>query len=274
MADIVKANQSVSETMHSLIAQPAIKSRFDEILGRRAPQFISSIISIVNADQNLSIAFKDNPMSVLQVALKAAIYNLPLGNELGLAYILPFRNYKTNKSEAQFIIGYKGQIQLALRTHKYKRLGAIDIRQGELKSYDYLYGDTEIDWIKDPNERAKSEIIGYLAGFRTVDGFEKQLFKTVAEINEHEQKTRRGQYQSKTWKENFDVMARKTVLLMLLKTYAPKNPEDIAAAEIDDWFEGSNNDSDPSPAAPSNSMPPDFDVTDDVNPATGEIITA
>lgn len=264
MTDIVKSNPTVAETMHSLISQPAIKSRFEDILGRRAPQFISSIISIVNSDQILSQTFKDNPMSVIQVALKAAIYNLPLGTELGLAYILPFKNYKTGKSEAQFIIGYKGHIQLALRTRKYKRLGAVDIRQGELKSYDYLYGDAEIDWIRDPNERSKAEIIGYLAGFKTVDGFEKQLFKTVEEINAHEQKNRRGQYQSKTWKENFDVMAKKTVLLELLKTYAPKNPEDIAASEIDDLFVEEKSE---------DKMPPDFlDIPPDVDPNTGEVV--
>ena len=267
MADIVKTSQSVAEIVHSLTSQPAIKARFDEILGKRAPSFISSIVSIVNADQNLAQAFRDNPMSVLQVAMKAAIYNLPLGTELGLAYILPFKNYKTGKSDAQFIIGYKGHIQLALRTRKFKRLGVVDIRQGELKSFDHLYGDAEIEWIQDPIERSKSVIIGYLAGFKTIDGFEKQIFRTIEEINEHELKNRRGQYQSKVWKDNFDAMAKKTVLLELLKTYAPKSPEDIAAADIDDWFatnQATNQNSD--------DIPPDFvDIPPDIDVETGEI---
>lgn len=262
----VQSNQSIAETMNNLIAQPAIKARFDQILGRRAPQFVSSIISIVNSDQNLVQAFKDNPMSVLQISLKAAIYNLSLGKELGLAYILPFKNYKTGKTEATFVIGYKGHIELALRTKRYKNLGAYDIRKGELKSYDYLYGISEIEWIKDPSERLKTEIVGYMAGLKTIDGFEKQIFQTVEEIKAHEERNRRGQYQSKLWRENFDVMARKTVLLMLLKTYAPKTPEDIIASEADDWFETSNNQE-------GNDIPPeDFDIPPDVDPQTGEVV--
>ena len=265
MSDIVKSDRSPAEILHNLISQPSIKSRFDEILGKRAPVFISSIISIVNADQNLTAALRDNPMSVIQTAMKAAVYNLPLGNELGLAYILPFKNYKTGKSDAIFVIGYKGYIQLALRTHKFKNLGCTDIREGELKSFDHLYGGAEIDWIQDPVERSQKKIIGYLAGLKTIDGFEKQIFRSIEEINEHELKNRRGQYQSSVWKNNFDAMAKKTVLLELLRTYAPKNPEDIAAAEIDDFFT--------SQAAESeiNIPPENSDIPLEIDPETGEI---
>lgn len=184
MSTAITKPQPVNEVFQNLISTPAVKSRIDELLGKNAPQFVSSILSIINADQNLVQAFYDSPISVLSVAMKAAIYNLPLGQELGFAYIVPFKNSKSGKSEAQFIIGYKGHIQLALRTRKFTRLGAVDVRQGELKSYDHLYGDTQIEWIQDPVERAKSPVIGYLA--KKKDGFEKQLFKTIAEINQNE----------------------------------------------------------------------------------------
>ena len=264
MTDLVKSNQSVADTIQQLTSQPAIKSRFNEILGKRAPQFISSIISIVNADQNLQAVFKDNPMSVLQVAMKAAIYNLPLGNDMGLAYILPFKNYKTGKPDAQFIISYKGYIELALRTGRYKRLGACDVRQGELKHIDYLNGEIEFDFIQDPIARRKIPIIGYAATLQLIEGFERQIFMTLEEINEHEVKNRRGQYQSKVWKDTFDVMAMKTVLLRLIKTYAPRIPEDRDATDLEEIFENNEVTDD---------LPPDpiYEVPPDINEETGEI---
>lgn len=208
--------KSVSSVMSSLLDNPAIKSRFDEILGKRSSKFVSSLISLINADKNLTQAFLENPMSVLQVGMKAATFDMPIGNDLGFAYIIPFR--VNGKPSAQFILGYKGIIQLALRSNIYTKIGASDVREGELISSDPLFGDYEINWLNSP-DRLSKPIIGYIAGIRTKSGFEKKLFMSKEEIVEYEAKNRRGQFQSPSWKNYFDSMALKTVLRKLLGTY-------------------------------------------------------
>ena len=209
--------KSVSSVMSTVLKNGVIKARFDEILGKRSSKFISSLISLINADKMLSQAFIENPMSVLQVGMKAATFDMPIGNDLGFAYIIPFR--VNGKPSAQFILGYKGIIQLALRSNIYTKIGASDVRDGELISSDPLFGDYEIEWIKNPSERNSKSIIGYIAGIRTKNGFEKKLYMSKEEIVEYEAKNRRGQYQSPSWKNYFDAMAMKTVLRRLLGTY-------------------------------------------------------
>lgn len=216
--------KSVSSVMSGLMANPAVKSRFDELLGKKKSKFVSALVSLINADSALTEAFVQNPMSVLQVAMKAAVYDLEIGNDLGYAYIVPFR--VNGKPSAQFILGYKGLIALAKRSKDIVRLGASVVREGELKSIDYLYGDCEFEWIQNLTERAKKPVIGYVASLKEKSGFEKMVFMSKQEMIEHEEKNRRGQYMSPSWKNHFDSMAMKTVLRKLLTTYASLNASD------------------------------------------------
>ena len=107
--------KSVNQLMNSMLDGEKMRGRFDELLGERAPQFISSIVSMVNADPNMQQAFFESPMTVIQSALKAASFDLPIDQNLGYAYIVPFKNKKKNadgtvtkKMEATFILGWKG----------------------------------------------------------------------------------------------------------------------------------------------------------------------
>lgn len=218
----IQKQPSVNQLMNSILDGEGVRKRFNDLLGARAPQFISSIVSLVNADKNLQRAFYESPMTVIQSALKAATFDLPVEPSLGYAYIVPFNNYKdgVKRMEASFIIGYKGMVQLCLRTGAYARVpDAVDVREGELVSYDRLTGDAEFRWIEDEDQREALPIIGYAGYFRLKNGAEKTIYMTVKQIEGHEKKNRKGQSMGKGWREDFDAMARKTVIRRLCGKY-------------------------------------------------------
>lgn len=226
-APLAKQQQSVNTIMNTILDGEGMRKRFNELLGERTPQFLSSIVSMVNADVNLQKAFYEAPMTVIQSALKAATFDLPIEPSLGYAYIVPFSNSKKTadggwekRTEANFIIGYRGMIQLCLRTGAYSRIpDAVDVREGELVRYDRLTGDAEFNWIEDEDEREKLPIIGYAGYFRLKNGAEKTIYMTIKQIEAHEKKNRKGQYQSKGWRDDFDSMARKTIIRRLCGKY-------------------------------------------------------
>lgn len=211
---------SVNVLMNSILDGEGMRKRFDDLLGKRAPQFISSIVSLVNSDNNMQQAFYESPLTVIQSALKAATFDLPVDQSLGYAYIVPFKNYKkdlgTKKMEATFILGWKGMHQLALRTGAYKIINVVDIREGELKKYNRLTEEVDIEFIEDENERESKPVIGYVGYYRLVNGAEKTIYMSVKAIEQHEKKFRKGEYQGKGWRDDWDAMARKTVYRILI----------------------------------------------------------
>ena len=219
----VQEKKTVNTLMNSMLDGEKLRGRFDELLGKRAPQFISSVVSMVNADINLQQAFYESPMTVIQSALKAATFDLPIDQNLGYAYIVPFKNSKkqedgtwVKRSEASFILGWKGMHQLALRTGAYKTINVVDIREGELKSYNRLTEEVKIEFVEDDTEREALPIIGYVGYYRLVNGAEKTIYMTKKQIENHEKKFRKGDYMGKGWKDDWDAMARKTVYRRLI----------------------------------------------------------
>ena len=215
-----KESQTVNQLMNSILDGEGMRKRFNDLLGKRAPQFVSSVVSMVNADKTMQMAFYEAPMTVIQAALKAASFDLPIDQNLGYAYIVPFKNYKKDigKSvyEATFILGWKGMHQLALRTGAYKTINVIDVREGELESYNRLTEEVKINFIEDEEERESKPVIGYLGYYRLVNGAEKTIYMSIKQIEAHEQKFRKGQNMGKGWREDFDAMARKTVYRKLI----------------------------------------------------------
>ncbi len=171
----------------------------------------------------LRLAAIESPNTIIQAALKAATFDLPIDPGLGYAYIMPFNNNSKQpdgswlkKHEATFILGYKGMIQLAQRTGAYRKINVIDVRQGELKSYDRLTEDIELEFVQDEDEREKLPVIGWVGYFRLMNGAEKTIFMTRRQVEAHEKKFRKGQNMTKGWREDFDAMAAKTVLRRLI----------------------------------------------------------
>ena len=219
----VPQTQSVNQLMTSILDGENMRKRFDELLGKRSPQFISSIVSLVNADSTMQQAFYESPMTVIQSALKAATFDLPIDQNLGYAYIVPFKNSKKNddgtwtkRMEASFILGWKGMHQLALRTGAYKTINVMDIREGELKKYNRLTEEVDIQFEEDDDKREQLPVIGYVGYYKLVNGAEKTIYMTIKQIANHEKKFRKGEYQGKGWRDDWDAMARKTVYRKLI----------------------------------------------------------
>ncbi len=254
------ATRSINQIINGILDGEAMRKRFDELLGKRSPQFISSLVTLINATPQLQQAIYEAPMTVIQAALKAATYDLPIDPALGYAYIVPFNNSVKEadgtfhkRMEAAFILGYKGMNQLAMRTGAYKTINVMDVREGELKSYNRLTEEISIEFIEDEDAREATPVVGYVGYFKLINGTEKTIYMTRKQIEAHEKKHRKGKYMGKGWQDDFEAMAQKTVYRRLIGKwglmsidYQTADAATIAAAEAiatgnfdDDSMEGS-----------------------------------
>lgn len=193
--------------LQQLLSRVDIKEKFDNILKDKAPSFISSIISLYNSNQQLQAA---DPMSIISAAAIAATLDLPVNPQLGFAHIVPYG------STATFQIGWKGFVQLAIRTAAYQTMNAAVIYEGELISYNRISGETIID----ESKKKSDKVIGYVAYFNLKSGFEKYLYMTTEQVTAHARKFSKSFGKpSSPWTTNFDAMALKTVLRLLLSKY-------------------------------------------------------
>lgn len=203
-----------AKTLKGMLEMPAYKNKFNEMLGKKAAGFMSSIIAVTNNNKYLA---KANPATVIGAAAQAAMLDLPINQSLGFAYIVPYGN------EAQFQLGYKGYIQLAQRSGQYVDIGAKTVYEGELE-----YENRLLDKFKF-GERTGDKVIGYLAYFRLTNGFEKMLFMELNEMIAHAKKYSKN-YKGGTDKwglTDFNTMAEKTVLKRLLSKYGPLSIESV-----------------------------------------------
>ncbi|MCY7821200.1 recombinase RecT [Bacillus inaquosorum] len=195
--------QQQGATMKGLLSSPSVIKRFEEVLGKRAIQFTASILSLYNSEQMLQ---KTDPMSVISSAMVAATLDLPIDKNLGYAWIVPYGG------KAQFQLGYKGYIQLALRTGQYKSINCIPIHEGELQMWNPLTEEIEIDFEK----RESDAVIGYAAYFELINGFRKTVYWTKAQVEKHKKKFSKSDF---GWKNDWDAMALKTVLKAVLSKW-------------------------------------------------------
>lgn len=207
-----------AKTLKGMLEMPAYKNKFNEMLGKKAAGFMSSIIAVTNNNKYLA---KANPATVIGAAAQAAMLDLPINQSLGFAYIVPYG------SEAQFQLGYKGYIQLAQRSGQYVDIGAKTVYEGELE-----YENRLLDKFKF-GERTGDKVIGYLAYFRLTNGFEKMLFMELDEMIAHAKKYSKN-YKGGTDKwglTDFNTMAEKTVLKRLLSKYGPLSIESVQMSQ-------------------------------------------
>lgn len=210
--------QKEAKTVKGMLETPAFKKKFEEMLGKKAAGFISSIIAVTNSSNYL---MKADPATVIGAAAQAAMLDLPINQSLGFAYIVPY------KGAAQFQLGYKGYIQLAQRSGQYADIGAKTVFEGELE-----YENRLLDKFRF-GERTSDKVIGYLAYFRLTNGFEKMLYMTIDEAQAHAKKYSQN-YKGGTDKwgiADFDVMAEKTVLKRLLSKYGPLSIESVQMSQ-------------------------------------------
>lgn len=201
-----------------LLDMDVYKKRINEIMGKKAAPFMASIVNV----SNLPSLKDSDPNSIISSAIVAATLDLPIDQNLGFAYIVPY-NTKEGK-KAQFQMGYRGYIQLAMSTGQYKTINAIEIYKGEIKRVNRLTGEIEFNDDEDLIDR--DTVVGYMAYFKLLNGFEKTLYMTKEEMERHAKKysqsyssQKKWVVDSSLWSTDFDGMAIKTVIKRLLSKY-------------------------------------------------------
>lgn len=220
----------------ALMNTPAMKKKFTDILHEKSDSFMGSLMTLVGGDNYLSQA---EPMTIIASALKAATMDLPIDKNLGYAYVVPFNrsekvgNKWIKHNEAQFILGYKGYIQLAQRSGQYKALNALAIYDGQLIDWNPLTEEFTFDY----KAKVSDEVIGYVGFFELLNGFKKTVYWTKQEIESHRIKNAKGYDKEKlsgAWVDNYDSMAIKTVLRNMLSKWGLLSVEMQSAITSDE----------------------------------------
>lgn len=197
----------------------AVKKNLQAMLGQKAQGFATSVLSVVNNNKLLQNA---EPASVYSSAMVAASLDLPVQPNLGFAAIVPYGR------QAQFLIMTKGLLQLAIRSGQYERVTNAIVHKGELVKYDPFKDEYEFD----ASKRESDEVIGFMAYFRTVGGYEKYFYMTKEEALAHGKRYSKT-FENGTWKDNPDAMCLKTVLKLLLSKYGILSVEMQRAIRFD-----------------------------------------
>lgn len=212
-------------TAKALFNKDEVKAKFQEMLGKRATSFITSVLQIVASNKYLQNA---EPNSIYQAAAIAATLDLPLNNTLGFACIVPYNeSYNDNgtwkkRQVAQFQMMYKGYKQLALRSGQFITMHATDVRAGELLKRNRLTGEIAFKWEEDEDKRLALPIIGYVSYFELLNGFSQTFYMTVKELHDHGKKySQTFQNNKGKWVDDFPAMCLKTVTKLNLSKNAP-----------------------------------------------------
>jgi len=221
-----KNNGTVGQaTLKSMINDERTKNKFKEMLGNKAAGFLTSLMNTTNGNAQLQQA---DPNSILKAGAIAATLDLPIDPNLGFAYIVPYNN--KGKNEAQFQMGYKGFVQLAIRTGQYKRINVTELYEGQFESYDPITDELKYNL----DNRLSDEITHYVAYFQTINGFEKYNVMSKEEIENHAKKfSKTYSYKGSSWQTNFNTMAKKTVLKLLLSKFGILSIEMQTAQKAD-----------------------------------------
>ena len=216
-------------TLKQIFGKDDVQAKMNELLGKKASGFITSVLQIANNSSMLSGA---DPMSIYNAAMTAAALDLPINQNLGFAYIVPYGK------AAQFQMGWKGYVQLAQRTGQYKAINVIEVYESQFNSFNTLTEELDADFSVEPD----GQIIGYAAFFKLLNGFEKVDFWTKKKVETHAKRFSKS-FNSGPWKTDFDAMAKKTVLKSMLSKWGILSIEMQTAniadqAVIDDYETG------------------------------------
>lgn len=190
--EVTKANaatpaKSKIDVLKNILNAQSVQDQFKNALDKNSGPFVASVIDLYNSDSGLQAC---EPKAVVMEALKAAVLKLPINKSLGFAYIVPYNNSVKQPDGSwikvptpTFSIGYKGLIQLAMRTGQYRYLNADVVYEGELGKKDKLTGVISFD-----GEATSDKVIGYFCHFELLNGFSKTLYMTVEQISKHAKK--------------------------------------------------------------------------------------
>lgn len=226
MANEVAKSEPKKLGIAGFLAQEAVKANVESVVGHKdAQRFIASVVSAVQTNPELA---KCTNTSILSAALLGQSLNLPPSPQLAKFYFVPYRNGKNGTYEAQFMLSYKGYVELAIRSGQYKKIHVTAIKEGELKSYDPVEDEYTFDPITDLEKREITPTVGYYGFFVLVNGFKKTLYWSKEKMDAHAKRYstayRKG-YDNTLWKTDFDQMAYKTILRQLISKYGVMSVE-------------------------------------------------
>lgn len=259
---------SVMKELKAILATDNVKNRFNEVLGKKAPQFMTSIINVVSQSNQLK---QCNANSIMSSALVAASYDLPIDSNLGFSALVPYK--VKGVYQAQFQIMYKGFIQLAIRSGYYRRMNYSVVYEDELVSYNPIYGEIEfakdISNLTDRKSGDRTKIAGYFAWFELNTGYRQELYMTVKDVENHATKYSQAYRYDKNygkegskWTTDFDAMALKTVIKLLLSKWGILSVEMQRALEDDQkvFDENGNTEYTDNPSGPAQDIDEPIDV--------------
>ena len=205
----------------AMISTPGYQKMINNTLKdpARAQRFVASITSAVAINPTLQ---ECDPATILSGALLGESLNLSPSPQLGQYYLVPFNNTKKGCKDAQFQLGYKGYVQLALRSGYYKRINVLDVKAGELKHWNPLTEEIQLDLMADELARESATTIGYVASFEYLNGFTKTIYWSKEKMEAHAIKYSKGYAAKKGytfWEKDFDAMAFKTMLRQLISKW-------------------------------------------------------
>ena len=237
--EVVKKPQTGLQKFNAMLENTRTQEYLTNVLGEKKQTFVSNMVALVSSNKALS---ECDPSTIMFSCLKATALGLAIDPSLGLAWVLPYRDNKNNTTVATFQLGAKAYTQLALRTAQYKKINVRDVRDGEIVGEDFVSG--EMQFKKLEKDREKAPIVGYVAMFELINGFSKQLYMSIEEIDAHAKRfsqTYRKGYGLWADKDMRPKMAEKTVLKLLLSKWGVLSVEMEQAIKSDSAVLGENN---------------------------------
>ncbi len=218
------AKKQGQTTFSTYLTADAVKNKVNQIVGSKdGPRFITAIVSAVSTNPALA---KCDHASILSAALLGETLKLSPSPQLGQYYMVPYDDTERGITVAQFQLGYKGYIQLAIRSGYYKKINVLSIKDGELVKYDPLEETIEVNLIDDEEKREAATATGYYAMFEYHNGFRKTLYWSHKKMEAHALKYSKGYAADKKkgaswtfWSKDFDGMAYKTMLRQLISKW-------------------------------------------------------
>jgi recombinase, phage RecT family len=227
------ANSKQKLSMAAYMSNDAVKAQINAVVGKHSEGFITSIVSAVQANPALQECSKQ---SILAAALLGEGLKLSPSPQLGHYYMVPFRNNRQGTVEAQFQLGYKGYLQLAIRSGQYKKINVLAIKEGELIRFNPLEEEIEVNLIDDEVARENADTIGYYAMFEYLNGFKKAIYWSREKMEAHAAKYSKGYATKKGytfWERDFDSMALKTMLRQIISKWGIMSIDMQTAYEAD-----------------------------------------
>lgn len=208
-------------TIQKMVTDDGFIKKAEKQLGEGSQQFLSSVLTLANSDPKIR---ELDPVELYNTCLMAAAIKLPFNSNLGQAYIIPY------KGHPQLQIGWKGFVQLAQRSGQFKTIGVNPVYENEIAGIDPMTGEIQFNF----QLEKKGKVVGYMAYFELLNGFKKNMYMSNDQLLKHagqfSQTFKRG---FGVWKDNFDAMAQKTVIKLLLNKWAPLSIDMQKAIEID-----------------------------------------